>query len=427
MVQTSTERLILSIQADAVRAIVRTADAGGLEPDELLRLLRPDPLTRSCVVILIDVGAAGAQGLHRRLSLCHHVSRVGRVKIVAGLPNADLRTVPEFVAGVENAGWDGVTVAENAHNPFLPLALAAVHSSRIELATGVAIAFPRSPMMMANNGWDLQAASSGRFVLGIGSQVKAHNERRFSTPWSAPAPRMREYVQAVRAIWRSWQTGEPLHYEGEHYHFTLMTPNFTPPALQTPPPPIKISAVGPVMLRLGGEVADGVSLHPFCTRDYVNNQILPRLEEGMARTGRIREHFEISGGGFVATGATDEEVAEMVEWVRYRIGFYGSTRAYWPVLAEHGLEDLGQKLNELSRRGEWDKMAGEVDDDVVRLFAAVARHDQLTDAVRERFGGVSDSVSFTKPFLDPDLVEELKTIPTTFSGFDERAPALGTN
>ena len=340
------------------------------------------------------------------------------MKIVAGMPNNDLNAVPEFIARAERAGFDGVTVAENAHNPFLPLAVAAVHSSRIELATGVAIAFPRSPMMMANNAWDLQAASNGRFVLGIGSQVKAHIERRFSTPWSAPAPRMREYVQAVRAIWTTWTTGEPLNFEGQHYRFNLMTPNFTPEPIGAAPPPVKLSAVGPAMLRLSGEVADGVSLHPFCTRDYALNQILPRLDEGMVRTGRRREHFEISGGGFVATGATDEDVAKMVEWVRYRIGFYGSTRAYWPVLVEHGLEELGQKLNEMSRRSEWDQMAGEVADGLVHLFAAVARHDELPAAVAERFGGVADAVAFSDPTLDPDLVTELKTIPTDFAGFE---------
>lgn len=333
------------------------------------------------------------------------------------MPNNDLNAVAEFIARAERAGFDGVTVAENAHNPFLPLAVAAVHSSRIELATGVAIAFPRSPMMMANNAWDLQAASNGRFVLGIGSQVKAHNERRFSTPWSAPAPRMREYVQALRAIWATWKTGEPLQFEGDHYHFNLMTPNFTPESIDAPPPPVKLSAVGPAMLRLSGEMADGVSLHPFCTRDYALHQILPRLTEGMARTGRQRETFEISGGGFVATGATDEEVARMVEWVRYRIGFYGSTRAYWPVLVEHGLEELGQKLNEMSRRNEWDKMAAEITDDVVHLFAAVARHDQLRAAIAERFGGVADSVAFTEPTLDADLITDLRTIPTAFVGF----------
>ncbi|MFT7598268.1 MAG: putative F420-dependent oxidoreductase [Acidimicrobiales bacterium] len=344
------------------------------------------------------------------------------MRVLTGLPNNDLVSVPQTIAAIEAAGYDGVTVAENAHNPFLPLAIAAVHSSKLSLETGVAIAFPRSPMMTANMGWDIQAASKGRFVLGLGSQVKAHNERRFSTPWSAPAPRMREYVNAVRAIWRTWETGEKLDVKGEHYNFSLMTPNFIPAALESPPPAIKISAVGPAMLRLSGEACDGVSLHPFCTRAYQENQILPRVEEGMAKTGRKRENFEISGGGFIATGATDEEVAEMFEWVRYRIGFYGSTRAYWPVFDEHGLEELGQKLNHLSRNDGWDQMAAEVSDDVVRLFAAVGRHDELVAAVTERFSGVTDAVAAsaglnTTGGLPPDLVDELRSIDSPFTGF----------
>lgn len=344
------------------------------------------------------------------------------MRVLTSLPNSDLRSVPATIGAIEAAGYDGVTIAENAHNPFLPLAVAAVHSSTLRLETGVAIAFPRSPMMSANMGWDLQAASNGRFVLGLGSQVKAHNERRFSTPWSAPAPRMREYINSVRAIWNSWATGDRLAFEGEHYNFSLMTPNFIPAPLETPPPAIKISAVGPAMLRLSGEVCDGVSLHSFCTRDYVLNQILPRVEEGMVKTGRARENFEISGGGFVATGATDEEVAEMFEWVRYRVGFYGSTRAYWPVFEEHGLEELGQKLNHLSRNDGWDQMAAEVSDEVVHLFAAVGRHDQLKDAITARFEGVSDVVAASASLsetggLPPDLIAELKTIDTPFTSF----------
>ncbi len=344
------------------------------------------------------------------------------MRVFTGLPNDDLNAVPATVVALETAGYDGVSVAENSHNPFLPLAVAAVTSRRLRLETGVAIAFPRSPMMTANMGWDLQAASGGRFVLGLGSQVKAHNERRFSTPWTAPAPRMREYVGAVRAIWNSWVTGDELDFQGDHYQFTLMTPNFVPQPLSGPPPPIKISAVGPAMLRLSGEATDGVSLHPFCTRAYIVNQILPRVEEGMAKSGRRRQNFEITGGGFIATGATDEAVAEMVEWVRYRIGFYGSTRAYWPVLVEHGLEDLGLELNHLSRTNGWGQMAAAVDDDVVALFAAVGRHDQLVAAVTERFGGVTDGIAVAASLdatetLPPDLLAELQTIPTRFQGF----------
>lgn len=344
------------------------------------------------------------------------------MRIFCGLASNDLHAVPDQVRAIEAAGYDSISVAENAHNPFLPVAVAALHSERVELATGVAIAFPRSPMMTANVGWDLQAASRGRFVLGLGSQVRAHNERRFSTPWSAPAPRMREYVNAVRAIWHTWQTGDRLNVEGEHYTFTLMTPNFTPDPLDTAPPPIKISAVGPAMLRLAGEACDGVSLHPFCTRDYLANQILPRLEEGMARTGRSRDHFEISGGGFVATGATDEAVAEAVEWVRMRIGFYGSTKAYWPVLAERGLEELGHELLHLSRNDGWNEMPGRISDEVVHLFAAIGRHDELPTRIAERYGGLTDAISLTTPKspaadVPPDLIHELQQLESPFEGF----------
>jgi probable F420-dependent oxidoreductase len=345
------------------------------------------------------------------------------MRVMTSLPQHDLRLIADATARIEARGYDGVTVPENRNDPFLPLAVAAVNSTRIELATGIAIAFARSPMVVANTSWDLQRASGGRFVLGLGSQVKGHNERRFSVPWSAPAPRVREYVQALRAIWRCWQSGEKLDFEGEHYRFTLMTPNFTPPPLETAPPPVTIAAVGPVMMRVAGEVCDGARLHAFCTRKYVENVVMPRLERGMAVAGRARENFQITGGGFVATGPDDAAVARVFEWVRTRVGFYGSTRAYWPVLEQHGLEDLGEKLNHMSKTGKWDAMAAEIDDDVVHLFCAVGRHDQIAKAIEERFGGgVSDAVSDSAPgagdgAMPPDLIQDLKRIPTPFRGF----------
>lgn len=339
------------------------------------------------------------------------------MQVFTTIPQADLRDIPDAVRRIESDGYDGVVTLENRHDPFMPLAVAAVNSERLQLATGVAIAFPRSPMVAANVGWDLQKASSGRFELGIGSQVKGHNERRFSVPWSAPAPRMQEYVEAVRAIWGSWATGERLSYEGEHYQFTLMTPNFTPEPLDAPPPRITIAAVGPAMLRVAGRVCDGARLHAFCTREYLEHQVLPQLDTGLRQSGRDRSDFRVSGGGFLCTGATDEEVAEQVDWVRYRIGFYGSTRAYWPVFEEHDLLDLGQHLNHLSKNDGWDRMAGLVDDDVVRLFAAVGRHDEITAAVEERFGGISDSIGASASpeipaELPPDVIQDIQRIPT---------------
>jgi probable F420-dependent oxidoreductase len=337
------------------------------------------------------------------------------MKVFTTIPQADLSVVPAAVAAIEADGYDGVVALENRHDPFMPLAVAAVNSERLSLATGVAIAFPRSPMVMANLGWDLQKASGGRFELGLGSQVRGHNERRFSVPWSAPAPRLEEYVEAIRAIWRCWADGEPLDYQGEHYRFSLMTPNFTPEPLDTPPPPITIAAVGPGMLRAAGRVADGVRLHGFCTRDYLEAAVLPQLDKGLGQSGRTRDDVTITGGGFVCTGPDDESVARTVDWVRYRIGFYGSTRAYWPVLEQHDLIDLGERLNHLSKNDGWDQMAGLIDDDVVRLFAAVGRHDEIADAIDERFGGVSDGVGASASpeipaDLPPDVIEDIQAL-----------------
>ena len=344
------------------------------------------------------------------------------MRILTTLPQNDLNDVPAAAAAAESAGFDGAITMENRHEPFLALAVAATASTRLQLGTAVAIAFPRSPMVVASACWDLQSASRGRFALGIGPQIRPHIEKRFSTPWTAPVPRLREYVHALRAIWRSWETGDRLRFEGEHYTFTLMTPNFTPASTGQPMVPVTIAAVGPHSLRLSGEVADGVRLHGFCTRRYLEEVCMPRIAEGMARTGRKRESFEVTGGGFVATGATDEEVAKAVEWVRYRVAFYGSTPGYWPVLELHGLGDLGRKLNRMTKEGAWDRIAAEIDDDTVRLFAAVGRHDELAAAVEQRFGGAADTVYSSlsmdmRPDLPPDLIQDIRRLPAVFEGY----------
>lgn len=315
------------------------------------------------------------------------------MRVSTSISGDDLASAGERALVAERAGFDQVATQENRHEPFLPLALAAAATERVGLATNVAIAFPRSPMVAASTAWDLHGLSGGRFVLGLGSQIKAHNVKRFSVPWSAPAPRMREYVQAIKAIFACWQNGERLAFEGDHYQFTLMTPNFTPPPLTTTPPPIHISAVGPYMLGVAGRVCDGVMLHGFCTPKYLETTIIPRLERGLQASGRSRDDFEISGGGFIATGATNEEVDRAAEAIRTRIGFYGSTPAYWPVLEVHGLEDLGQKLNTMSKAGEWDSMAGEIDDDVLSLFCARGTHDEIGAAISEHFGDLVSMVS----------------------------------
>lgn len=345
------------------------------------------------------------------------------MKVFTTIPQHDLTAVPAAAQAIEAAGYDGLMSMENAHDPFLPLGVAATVTEKVELITGIAIAFARSPMSAANIGWDLQVASGGRFVMGLGSQVKAHNLRRFSVPWSAPAPRMKEYVLALRAIWACWKGDGKLDFRGEHYQFTLMTPNFIPENYGAPPPAVTLAAVGPGMLKVAGEVADGVRLHPFCTRAYVDNVVMPNLETGMARRGRRRENFEISGGGFIATGPDQEAVDKILEWVRYRIAFYASTPAYWPVLEQHGLEDLGQKLNIMTKAGQWDKIAAEVSDDTVALFTAVGTHETIATAIEQRFGNASDaifaSVATVMPAdLPPELVQDIRRIKTPFTGFD---------
>lgn len=350
------------------------------------------------------------------------------MRIATGIVSATLQQCAARARAAEAAGYDAVLTMENQHDPFLPLAAAVLGTERIELATAIAIAFARSPMVIANAAWDLHASSAGRFVLGLGSQVKGHNERRFSVPWTPPAPRLREYVQALRAIWRCWEYGEKLDFQGEHYRFTLMPPNFMPPACGRGLVPVSIAAVGPAMLRVAGEVCDGVRLHPFCTRRYLDKVVLPQLHTGLARGERAREHFEISGGGFVVTGPDDASVAERLEWVRVRVAFYGSTRSYFPVLEQHGLEDLGLKLHRMSVAGQWQDMAKEISDDVLHLFAAVGRHDTIASAIEQRFGGISDAISETvppghEPGLPPDLIAQLQRLPHRFRGHAARIDA----
>jgi probable F420-dependent oxidoreductase len=344
------------------------------------------------------------------------------MRVLTTLPQEDLRKVPEAARQAEADGYDGLLTLENRNEPFLSHAVAAVVTERIGLGTGVAIAFARSPMAVANLCWDLQIASRGRFVLGLGPQIRPHNEKRFSVPWSPPVPRLREYVKALRAIWTCWEKGEKLDFRGEHYTFTLMTPNFVPASLHLPMVPITLAGFGTYSLRLSGEVGDGLRLHPLCTRRYLEEVINPRVAEGLEKSGKARENFEVSGGGFLATGRDDEAVHKMAEWVRMRIAFYGSTPAYWPVLELHGLGDLGRKLNALSKEGKWDEMTRSIPDDFLHLCAAIGRHDEIAGIIETRFGNASDTLnasvnSATPSDMPPDLIKDIQRIPTLFKGF----------
>jgi probable F420-dependent oxidoreductase len=335
------------------------------------------------------------------------------------------REAGSFAAAAEAAGFDAVMTAELGHDVFTPLAFAALATERIELTPSIAVAFPRSPTVIASQAWDLQANSNGRFVLGLGSQVRGHNERRFGIAWSPPAPRLRDYVKALRAIWRCWETGEKLDYRGEHYKLTLMTPDFSPEPTGLPMVPVTIAAVGEAMLRVAGEVCDGVRLHPLCSRRYLEQVALPRLAEGMGRSGRNRAHFDVFGGGFVVTGPDDKTVAQGMEQVRRRVAFYGSTRSYLPILSLHGLDELGAKLHAMSLAGRWNEMALEVPDEVVRIFAACGTYDQIAQEIEARFGGLADAIELnfpagTPPGLQRDLLADIRRIPHIFQSFDTR-------
>ena len=335
------------------------------------------------------------------------------MRITTTVPQDDLRKVKAAAKAVEAEGYSIITTMENKHDPFLALAIAAVETERVELATAIAISFSRSPMAVANASWDLNEASRGRFVLGLGTQVKAHNERRFSVPWSPPAPRMREYILALKAIWRCWRHGDKLAFEGEHYRFTLMPPYFVPESLGLRIPPVTMAAVGPAMLRVAGEAADGVRLHPFCTQKYVEDVVMPELRAGMAKSGRERATFEITGGGFLAIGATDAAVAKAREWVRGRVGFYGSTPAYRPVLDAEGWGGAHHELNRLSKIGDFAGMRALITDEMVERIGVVGSPSECAAEIGRRFGDVADEVCCYFPAYEPDaatvaaLVQEL--------------------
>ncbi len=316
------------------------------------------------------------------------------MRVITQIPNHDLRAAQTVARLAERCGFDAIVTAENAHNPFLPLAAAALVTEKIQLGTAVAIAFPRSPTVMAQEAWDLQLASKGRFNLGLGSQVKAHNERRFGIPWSPPVPRMRDYIGALRALWRTWETGVPLDYHSDTYTLSLMTPNWSPKPNGLPPIPMSLATVGPGMLKLAGQVADGARLHPFSTKRYLAEVSTERIKEGLAKSGRDRRHIEVVAGGygFIGTGPNEEAVARARAYVRYRIAFYCSTRAYWDVLRLHDMEWLGEKVNPLPREGRWEEMKTIIPEDLIDLFATVTGYEELPEAIEKRYGGFADTV-----------------------------------
>jgi probable F420-dependent oxidoreductase len=304
----------------------------------------------------------------------------------------------------EESGYDGVWSAETNHDPFLPIAVGAAATERLEFGTGIAVAFARNPMTLAVLANDLQILSKGRFMLGMGSQIKPHITKRFSMPWSHPAPRMRELILAIRAIWRTWETGEPLAFRGEFYTHTLMTPFFDPGPNPYGNPKILLAAVGELMTEVAGEVGDGFLVHGFSTEKYMREVSLPALERGAAKAGKTRADLTVSYPGFIVTGPDEQSMAAAAKGVREQIAFYGSTPAYRPVLELHGWGDLHPELNTLSKRGEWVQMGELINDDILNTFAVVAPLDQVAAEVSSRFGDIVDRFSFYAPYkVDPEM------------------------
>jgi probable F420-dependent oxidoreductase len=317
------------------------------------------------------------------------MSTTSGLKIDRGIPNR-LAQAAEAARALEEQGYDGGWTAETSHDPFLPLLLAAEHTSRIELGTNIAVAFARNPMIVANVGWDLQAYSKGRFILGLGTQIQPHIEKRFSMPWSHPARRMREFIAALRAIWSTWKDGSKLRFEGEFYTHKIMTPMFTPEPQPYKEPKVFLAAIGEAMTELCGEVADGHLGHPMISKRYLTEVTMPVLLRGLRRSGRDRSDFEVSAEVMVAAGANDDELATAMAAARKQIAFYGSTPAYRKVLDLHGWGGLHTELNRLSKEGEWDAMASLIDDEMLGAFAVVGPVDGIAAALRERCEGVVD-------------------------------------
>jgi probable F420-dependent oxidoreductase len=303
---------------------------------------------------------------------------------------------------LEGLGYHGALTAETAHDPFFPLLLAAQETESIELMTSIAVAFSRTPMNLANIGHDLNSFSKGRFILGLGSQIRPHITKRFSMPWSKPAARMREFILAMRAIWQAWHEGAPLKFEGEFYTHSLMTPMFTPTDTQYGAPKVFLAAVGPLMTEVAGEVADGVIIHAFTTEKYLREVTLPAVERGLAKSGRSRADFQVVYPGFVVSGTTEEAFAQTKQAVCKQIAFYGSTPAYAPVLGIEGWGELQPELNRLSKQGQWDEMGTLITDEVLDKFAVVGEPDAAVDKFLSRFGDVVDRTTGSFPSRDSD-------------------------
>lgn len=313
------------------------------------------------------------------------------------------RDIPNIARAAEELGFAGIWTPETQHNGFLPLALAAEHTSRIEVGTAVAIAFPRSPMVTAQIAWDLQALSSGRFVLGLGTQVKAHIERRFGVPWEAPVAKLRDYIKAIQSIWTSWQTGTKLDFQGQFYQHTLMTPFFNPGPIDHPRIPVYIAGVNEGLARLSGELCDGFHVHPFHSVLYINQVVRPQVQAGAEAAGRTLADVALTSSVFIVTGPNEAAMEGMRQMARSQLAFYASTPTYRVVLETHGWQDVGEQLSRLAVQKRWDAMGALITDEMLEQFAVQAPFDTLGKALRERYAGVLDRIACYLPYTPGEL------------------------
>jgi len=319
----------------------------------------------------------------------------------------DLARVAADARLLEELGYDGIAVEETKEDPYVVMALAGQATTRLNLSTAVAMAFPRSPTVTALSAWTLQRLSRGRFTLGLGSQVRGHIQRRYGMQWSPPGPWMREYVQAVRAVWDCWQNGTPLDVQGQHYRINLMVPLFDPGPIEHPAIPIHLAAVNRVMCRVAGEVADGIRPHPVCTPRYIREVMLPAAAEGAARTGRDPAKLTVAMKPLVATAPDAAALARKVADVRARVAFYCSTPAYRPAFEAHGLGDLADELAVLSKQQRWEEMPGRISEEVLHTFATVGTYDEIGRRLAERYGGLVHRIEFSIPCDMPAERERL--------------------
>lgn len=355
--------------------------------------------------------------LERRLNFgnAHEEESRGGLKRVMAEP--DWTSIPDQVRDAQDLGYDVLLSAEIPIDPYFPLVIASQVPNTMILGTGIAVALSRSPVSTAYSAWELQRMSGGRFMLGLGSQVKAHITRRFSMPWSAPAKRMREYIQLVKACWRTWQTGEALDFQGEIYQANLMPPGMQLPPQKYPDIPVQLAAVGEHMLTVAGEVCEGVRLHDFCSRNYIDQVAFPQLRAGFERSGRdeaLWDAFEVTGGGMIVTAANEDELAKEVLDLRKRLAFYASTPAYRVQLDLEGYGEQAEALTAMSKQGKWADMLSVFTEEMAHRYAAIGTHQQIAERIRERFAGLG-AIQFSMPIRRPEdrgilkeLIQDIK-------------------